>query len=164
MHLQKKPHPWSCALSSFAMALNVSSDNLTSIVGHDGGQIIFPSLPEPACRRGFHPQELIAAALTLGYMVTPFELAPALQSTPVPGSPPQLFAIDERLRKPMFEILVAGFRGVLTGLGFKCHHAVAFDKGQVFDPEGATYRFSFAECERRRFIAQCVWVVHPFGV
>jgi hypothetical protein len=164
MRLLKKPHPWSCILSAFAMALDKTNEEVSAAIGHDGSEIIFPDLPEPMCRRGFHHQELIHAALLYGYSVTPFELIPALQSTPQAGSPPKVVTIDSAMRRHTFQILVGGFKGVLTGRGFKCHHAVAFDHGAIFDPDGDTYQFSFSECERRRFYAQCVWIVHPLDV
>lgn len=163
MRLLKKPNPWGCSITSFAMALDVSVETLQSYIGHDGSEIVFPELPEPMCRRGFHQQELIFAALNLGWTVTPFELVPAIQSTPVAGFTPKVITLDSEDRRLMFAIMVRAFRGVLTGLGSRCHHAVAFDRGAVYDPDGATYSFSFPECERRRFIAQCVWLVRPLG-
>ena len=144
--------------------MDLPSQELASFIGHDGSEIVFPELPEPMCRRGFHHQELIEAALNIGFTVTPFELIPALQSTPVAGATPKVVTIDSPGRHQMFSIIVGAYRGVLTGRGHRCHHAVAFDHGQIFDPDGSIYAFSFSECERRRFIAQCVWIVHPFGV
>jgi hypothetical protein len=163
MQLQKKPNQWSCSIAAFAMACDVPIHDFMSMVGHDGSEVVFPELPEPMCRRGFHVQELIQVALAFNKTVTPFELIPAIQSTPYPGCTPRIITIESDSRRVMFNLLVNTFRGVLTGRGIRCHHAVAFDNGQVFDPDGAIYPFSFRECERRRFFAQCVWIVHPLN-
>ena len=48
-------------------------------VGHDGGSIIFPDLPEPENRHGHNIYELIWAAVNLGYAVTPIPLQPGIK-------------------------------------------------------------------------------------
>lgn len=161
MRLIKKPNRWSCILSAFSMALDIADQqHLIDFVGHDGSEIIFPGLPEPMCRRGFHHQELIAVAVALDYSVTPFELVPALQSTPYTGATPQVFQINMPGRDLMFSMIVNTKRGVLTGVGRNCHHAVAFNQGHILDPDGDSYPFSFAECEKRHFFAMCAWIVN----
>ena len=66
---------------AFAMALDMPVADLLAAIGHDGSEIVFPSLPEPLCRRCFHVQELIQVALSRGLAVTPVELFPVLQPT-----------------------------------------------------------------------------------
>lgn len=162
MRLIKKPNRWSCILTAFAMTLDLSNEDLTSLVGHDGSQIIFANLPEPACRRGFHIQELIHAAICLTRTVTPYELVPAIAPT---GYNPALLghSIGSTYRKAFFEHLIDTERGVITGRTLTTNHAVAFEQGTIYDPDGRQFPFSFDSCERRGFFAQCVWLVAPKG-
>ena len=81
MELQQRPEPWMCMPLAFAMALDMPVADLLAAIGHDGSEIVFPSLPEPLCRRCFHVQELIQVALSRGLAVTPVELFPVLQPT-----------------------------------------------------------------------------------
>ena len=66
MELQQRPEPWMCMPLAFAMALDMPVADLLAAIGHDGSEIVFPSLPEPLCRRCFHIQELIQVALSRG--------------------------------------------------------------------------------------------------
>ena len=50
--------PLNCLLHAFQ---TVTGLNLIERLGHDGSEIIYPDLPEPICRRGFHTQELFKA-------------------------------------------------------------------------------------------------------
>ena len=63
MELQHRPEPWMCMPLAFAMALDMPVADLLAAIGHDGSEIVFPSLPEPLCRRCFHIQELIQVCL-----------------------------------------------------------------------------------------------------
>ena len=58
------------------MVLDMPLADIFDEIGHDGSQIIWPDLPEPMCRRGFHPQELIDVCLARGYAATRIELSP----------------------------------------------------------------------------------------
>lgn len=156
-----KPNRWSCILAAFAMALDESIEGLARFIGHDGSKIAFPDLPDPMCRQGFHVQELVHASLLLHKTVTPFELFPVTKATLGDGA----FVITHRARKVMFQKLIDNFRGVITGMGRACSHAVAFDRGRVYDPDPGTipFSFSFDACEARGFIAKCVWLVQPWS-
>src|ERR1043165_3410729 len=77
-----KANRWSCEITAYAMAMNEKVATLEKIIGHNGCEIAFPGFREPANRRGFHHQELILAAMKLGFTVTPFELMPAIAPTP----------------------------------------------------------------------------------
>lgn len=84
----KTPNGWSCLPTAFAIALEVPLDAVLGIVGHDGSEITHAGLPEPLCRRGFHPQEMIKMCLEDGMSVTRVELYPsAIASNGVPHSP-----------------------------------------------------------------------------
>ena len=59
-----------------AMVMDVSVESLIAYIGHDGSEIVFPDLPGPACRAGFDIQEIIDAAWSMGWSVTPIEARP----------------------------------------------------------------------------------------
>jgi len=76
MILQHSPNDWSCLPTAVAMALGVSVDELLEVIGHDGSEVTHPQLDAPACYRGFHPQEMIEAALRRGRATTMIEKVP----------------------------------------------------------------------------------------
>ena len=82
MRLLRKPERWMCLPASFAMVLGLPLSVIFDEIGHDGSQIVKPELPEPMCRRGFHPQELIHLCLNHGHAATRVELYPVLCSSP----------------------------------------------------------------------------------
>jgi hypothetical protein len=65
---QKQPNQWSCFVTAFAMACRTPVEKIIKEIGHDGSAIIFPENPEPYCRRGFYPDEIIVALLNLGFV------------------------------------------------------------------------------------------------
>lgn len=142
------------------MAVGVDVRNFIYVLGHDGSEKI-NQLPDPLCRRGHHVQECVLAAMALGYSATPFELFPQAAS-PVPGNPPRVVhyhGLDEQHNWTIFANIVRNSRGVLCGVGRGSHHAVAFDHGQILDPDGRTYPYSRAACEHRFFYTQVAWRV-----
>jgi hypothetical protein len=147
MILQKSPNPWSCLPTAFAMAVGINVEQLINSVGHDGGDIIWPNLPEPERRRGFHTQEIIRVLRT-GFSITPIErmsrLAPRLDVTPR--------VIDN---ENLFDHVVKTTRGVLTGHTKTCGHAVAYDHGVICDPIGRPYKY--ANC--KDFVPNCAWII-----
>ncbi len=88
----KNPNTWSCLPTAFAIVLEVSLEAVLGIVGHDGSEITHAGLPEPLCRRGFHPQEMIKMCLKDNLSVTPVELYPQAVSK-VSITNPKLFNI-----------------------------------------------------------------------
>lgn len=60
-----------CVLRSFAHAIGEFPKKLIDMLGHDGTEIVDPSMAEPYCRRGFGTPELIQVLFELGYTVTP---------------------------------------------------------------------------------------------
>lgn len=81
MKLIKQPNRWSCLPTAFAMALDVPLEDIIAYVGHDGGELKWPALPEPFCRRCFHIQELVNYCYAKGVAVIPFETYPASAPT-----------------------------------------------------------------------------------
>lgn len=151
MILQRKPSRWSCLPVSFAMALGIAVEDIFKELGHDGSLMWWPDLPEPMCRRGFHIQELIEVALRRGFAVTPFELAPVLACYE------KRHYFDERWTA--FADTVNNSVGVLEGVGATTRHAVAYEYGQIFDPDSGVYFYSKTACEDRHFYANCAWRV-----
>lgn len=123
---------WSCLLESAAMAMNISPAELVKEIGHDGGAIIFPELPEPGKRRGFHMQEIIDVAIKKGYAITPIE--------PLPASTPdglKVYTVNFGVKR--FQNHLDNGRGIITGMRRKWRHAVYWDGKWVEDPAGKTY-------------------------
>ena len=115
MELQQRPEPWMCMPLAFAMALEMPVADLLAAIGHDGSEIIFPSLPEPLCRRCFHVQELIQVALARGLAVTPVELFPVLQPTEAGPFHKTVLYPDNNWRR--FDETIRASLGVIAGTG-----------------------------------------------
>jgi DNA-directed RNA polymerase specialized sigma subunit len=142
------------------MVLDISTADFFGHVGHDGSEIAFPMLPDPMARRGLHIQECIAACVKLGKAVTPIELFPVIQAT-TPGESNiiVLFGDDESANWRCFEHAIQTSTGVLEGVGRRCLHAVAYDHGMIFDPDGDHYPYSRPACESRGFHPRRAWRV-----
>lgn len=148
MKLIKQPSG-SCLIASVAMVLDIDIKILNEMIGHDGSAVVLPLLPEPARRRGHHLQEIIDCALKSGYAVTPIEVLP--YSTPDGKSEyPIDFQIDNKER--LFKYM-RNSRGILTGLGSRWRHAMAWDGKRVYDPRG--YIYSLCDC---KIIIDCFWM------
>ena len=146
---------------AFAMALDMPVADLLAAIGHDGSEIVFPSLPEPLCRQGIHNQELIQVALTRGLAVTPVELFPVLQPTEVGPFRKIVLYPDNNWRR--FETAIQTSRGLIDGTGARLGHMVAYDYGRIFDPRGPVYDYSRLACEAHQFYTRCAWRIDPIG-
>ena len=148
------------------MVLDIPVADFFGLIGHDGSQIAFPVLPDPMARRGLHIQECIAACVRLGYAVTPIELFPVIRPTLANGHAPHkedlvvLFGEDELANWKRFEQTIKTSTGVLEGIGRRCLHAVAYDRGTIFDPDGDQYAYSHPACESRGFHPRRAWRVN----
>jgi len=149
-----------CMPCAWAMALDMSVENLLGELGHDGSKIIFPHLPEPMCRRAFHIQEFVHVALRHGKAVTPVEMYPVLQSSDGRATHTLL---HPKNNLAVFTRLVEASRGVLEGATYRCRHMVAYDHGKVYDPRGYVYTYTRLASEAHQFFARCIWRVDPFG-
>ncbi len=145
---------------AFAMALDMPVADLLAAIGHDGGEIVFPNLPEPLCRRCFHIQELIQVALARGFAVTPVELFPVLQPTDA-GPQKTILYQDDNWRR--FAETIRTSRGAIDGIGERHGHTAAYDHGRIFDPKGSLYDYSRTACEAHQFHARCAWRIDPIG-
>jgi hypothetical protein len=160
MDLQQRPEPWMCMPLAFAMALDTPVADLLAAIGHDGSEIVFPSLPEPLRRRCFHVQELIQVALARGLAVTPVELFPVLQSIEAGPHKTVLYPDNNWQR---FEETIRASRGVIDGTGARYGHVVAYDHGRVYDPRGPDYDYSRLACEAHQFYTRCAWRIDTIG-
>jgi hypothetical protein len=125
--------PWGCLPTAFCMATGIPYPEWIKAIGHDGGQIVFEYLPEPQNRRGFHPQEMIRAALSFGIGVTELQVNPVITTDGVNRYP----VAFEGGNVLSFSTVLRGQRAVVGGVTNKgVGHAVAFDGDLwlVFDP------------------------------
>lgn len=143
---------------AFAMALDMPIADLLVALGHDGSEIVFPSLDEPLCRRAFHIQEFVQVALARKLAVTPVELFPVLQRTEV-GPFHQIVLHNWR----QFEATIQNSRGVIDGTGARLGHMVAYNHGKIYDPRGLIYDYSRRACEARQFYTRCAWRIDSVG-
>lgn len=134
MQLIRNPNAWSCLLASMAMVLDRSTEKLIEAIGHDGSEIMFPDLLEPAKRRGFHIQEFISLILESGYAVTAIEVLP--YSTP---DGEHEFPINFPNFENRFWNLTYCVPGIFTGMRPQRRHAVAWDGYKIYDPLGSVY-------------------------
>lgn len=158
MQLKRQPNAWSCVLASAAMVFDTDYKTLIEMIGHDGSEVVLPSLPEPAKRRGFHMQEIIDCAIKLSHAVVPIEVLP--YSTPDGKAEfpinfkirtdNNLFNWDNRSR--LLHYMTNG-EGIITGLARKFRHAVAWDGHKIYDPHGLTYSFNDCKIE-----IDCFWM------
>ncbi len=109
-----------CLAVASAMALGITYDQLIKSIGHDGQKIIFPDLPDPGKRQGFHIQEVVDVAIKMGIAVTPIEALP--YSTP---DGQKVYGVNFKIKR--FQNHLIGSRGVITGMKKKWRHAVYWD-------------------------------------
>ena len=95
------------------MVMDTTVETLIRQLGHDGSEIVRPG-PEPLCRRGFHPQELIQICCE-DYIVETLEPKPRFEDN-IPVKVP-------------FKM-----RGI--GVLLSERHAVAWDGERILDPSG----------------------------
>ena len=135
MKLIRQPNAYSCTLASAAMVFDTTTKNLIRIIGHDGSAIIFPNLPEPIRRKGFHFQEIVDAAEVLGFALIPIEAEPV--QTPNGVDEYALNFPESRFYNHIF-----GNPGLISGMVRKYWHCIAWDGEKVYDPNGRIYDLS----------------------
>lgn len=155
--LQLKHERWQCAVTAFAMVLDCPVADLMMCLGHDGGEIVFPDLPEPANRRSHNLYEMIQVAVDLGYGVTPVPLRAAITSANDPARQIIVGTDEQNWSRFTRQLLVS--RGVIECQGPRCYHMLAYDKGRIFDPDGCEFPYSRDACEQRGLYTYCLWRV-----
>jgi len=152
MKIQKSPNRWSCLATSFAMVLDTPLQDLIKEIGHDGSEIAFPGLPEPYQRRSFHIQEFVEPCLRRGFLLCPVEGHPML------GAMDRVIQVElPGGNQARLVRMLQSFQGVAVGNGRIGPHAVAWDRHQVYDPNGMIYA-DFASFTIREF-----WIVDWIG-
>jgi hypothetical protein len=159
IHSQIKIERWQCLPTAFAMALDTPVADILKEVGHDGGKIAFRDLPEPMRRRGFHVQELIDVCLARGYAVTLIELFPAMVNA---VNAPVSVIYSNMQAGVRFTKAIFSTRGVMEGRKARPGseprgHALAYDHGKVYDPDGGEFDFSLEACEDRFLYINWLW-------
>lgn len=154
MILLQQPNRWSCLITSWAMVLNVSVEDLCLLIGHDGSEILYPDIPEPQKRRSFHPAEFNRPALSSGFAVVPIELNPCWV---IPDS--EDVEKLEHLEGNKTNILswMNKYDGVITGQTLKGKwHAVAWNCYQelLYDP-------SYSLLKLKEFKVHTFWAAVP---
>ncbi|MGN6545759.1 MAG: hypothetical protein ACTHK7_11970 [Aureliella sp.] len=164
-HLTKK-NRWECLLYSMAMVLDETPEALTAELGHDGSAMVVPPMA-PAnpydsenallSRVGFHVHEFQHVALDRNKAFYPLQIMPASSV----GGIVHLVRnrLDERWN--LFHAIIRTNKGVITGTTrHGWGHAVAFENGVVYDPDGVPpYHFTIEEACDRRFYPKEVWVL-----
>jgi len=137
------------------MALDIPVAQFFDLIGHDGSELLYPELPEPACRRGVHVQEAIEAAWTLGFSSTPFELFP--QSRTSLGGPTHAVVFPAGNWERFLPFLRR--KGVIECVTTSGHgHAVAFHDSVIYDPASPIlYPWSREAMERRGLFTRTLW-------
>lgn len=175
LRLEIKPNQWSCLATSMAMALEITTQDFYKVAGHDGSEVVFPWLVDPLCRKGFHIQEAVHVARQLGFACTPMELMP--QTRAAHGPDPNLYdkyqlqageVIQVRYENhqylhynwDLFTHLINDGRGVIECQTSKGNwHAVAYDLGHIFNPDGKAFPYSRTDCEMRGLFTTRLWTV-----
>lgn len=133
-------------LTAFAIAYEIDQASILSALKHDGSEELFPGLPEPYNRRGFHCSELVEYGFKIGFKVVHIELKPYY--TDADGCIRQ---VKRNAIVPDAKIL-AHNRSVLGVEAGGKQHAVAYDGHIVFDSNGFNYPLS-------RYNIDEVWLV-----
>lgn len=133
MKLQLQPNRWSCLPTSLAILLDIDVARIFDILGHDGGEILWPQFPDPHKRRSFHIQEIMIIAYTLGYYVMTFESDPE--------HAPDTEVQPHKVKYPIpLEQFMIGVSGIITGhTKHGTRHAVAWNGFKIYDPCYAIY-------------------------
>lgn len=138
MKLIKQPNSWSCTLAAAAMVFDAPLQEIIDYIGHDGSEVIIPSLRPPGCYKGFHIQEIIDIAFLYNYALVPIEALPVQTPT---GQ--HEFAIEKwglfRDCQSRFDFYFTGESGLLVGKTRHYYHTVAFEAGTIYDPRGGIY-------------------------
>ncbi len=152
MKLIRQPNSWSCTLAAAAMVFDSTIEELIKYIGHDGSEIIVPSLKPPGCYKGFHIQEIVDVALLFNYALVPIEILPVQTPT---GQ--HEFAIEKwglfSSNQSRFDFYFTGERGLLIGKAREYWHTVAFEEGMIYDPNGTIYNID--DCKLQ---IQTLWI------
>lgn len=134
MKLQKSPYKNSCLPTSLAMCLGLPAKEVLSLLGDHGNEKLFPKLPDPACYRGWHIQEIVDLCLKLGYSITEVEMCPVFGAIGTSDTKRLIPTYEMQLERMIQQI--RGEVAILYVQGNWSRHAVAWDGYEVYDPKG----------------------------
>lgn len=120
---QKQPTAWSCLPTAFAIVIDRNVNELITLIGHDGGEIISPHVSAPFQVRGFHPQEMYRILWDLGFCVTEFISSMS-------------YVIDEWANPLELDNNLEMLKYITSNPGVICthNHALAWDGEKIYDP------------------------------
>ena len=132
MIILEKKNPWGCLETAFAMVMEMPLDQIYTLIGHDGSEIV-NDLPEPSCRRGFHIQELITAAILSGFTVTEIEAFPVLWT----ADEKEIEVYPDEDAVDRFKFYLQYSEGVVFGrkIGARFNHVYVCSYGDFYDPD-----------------------------
>ncbi len=134
MRLISQPNRWSCLPTALAMLADVEFADVIDKLGHDGAEIIFPTLPEPVCRRSFAIEEVQYVTLAYGFVLVPY--SPGFIYSPKEGN-------ELVVELKQFPKMMEKLDGLLFGTpkGKSIGHVVAWSarEGLIYDPNGTKY-------------------------
>jgi len=140
------------------MVLGMSVDTFFDLVGHNGSRIVDSKLEDPLGRAGIHVQEAIEVCLRWNYRVTPIELFPTSINHRRATEPRVIHFTAEdnwdRFKRHLYES-----RGVIYCETPRCGHAVAYDRGIIYDPAGSEFSYTVLACESRNLFTRMLWRV-----
>ena len=126
-----------CLLYSAAMVLDVDIEDITDILGHDGMDVIDPTIDSNDKYRGVHIQEIQTVAFRLGRHFYPVEVIPASLHNDTVRPIYNICGTEYAVR---FMAMIKGKKGILIGQNTAGNeHAVAFDDMTAYDPIGKKY-------------------------
>lgn len=122
---------WSCLVDSFSIVTNIPTTRFLETIGHDGSEIIEPTLPEPFCRRSFHITEVITFLWEQNIKVVQFDCIPRIQ-VHFSSNIYTLNTVNGKTHDERLSQLLSTTKGVM-----KSHnHACANIEGKIYDPSG----------------------------
>lgn len=161
MNIQINPNAWSCLPTAFAMALDLATHDFIRLIGHDGRAEPYKL---PGLKAGFHEQECIEAAQSLGYACTPVEILPCITPNADGSETRCIYFGDEDGNWARFLHHLHEADGVITGVytgGVQLRgHAVAWShlERMIYDPKGGrTYDLDGSKVNH--FLPRCFWKI-----
>lgn len=151
MLTQKNPNAWSCLPTAFANALELQLDAVIALLGHDGSEITHPGLPDPLCRRGFHPQEFVELCLRDNLAMIQIDSHPSAMPSQQGHSPALFPTICEEDHWERFERHLFNSEGVIdcrtrVGIGHALSYVGHSDYATIADPAtGQTFEYRSKE-------------------
>ena len=154
MKLIKQPNSWSCVAAAAAMAFDCEIKDIFTWANHNGSEVVHHGLAPPACFKGFHIQEIVDIGLLNGFSMTLIEAEPVQTPDGKHTHDITKWGLFPGGNEQRIESYINHNNGILTGQARKYHHAVAFEKGMIYDPRGRIYDSN--DCD---LILESLWIV-----